>query len=265
MFLQRLVQRRNRARKTAIVPNDATPGIGVSRENLFYKSFAVAGSEGWYLEFGCFKGSSFIQAYRSAKQLVDEMLGGSWDDGLGRESPDRQRSEQKSWVQRAWGSMRFVAFDSFNGIPEHQCPIDRHYNVFPGGAYSCTKDQFLGALKKAGVDESRVIVVPGFFDQTLNQETANAIGLTHIAVVHIDSDLYESAKMALDFCTPYLRDGSIVIFDEWFQFRGNPFLGEQRAFSEWREEHPDWTVTEFGTSGPWSKAFILSLKPQIMA
>ena len=29
-----------------------------------------------------------------------------------------------------------------------------------------------------------------------------------------------------------------MIFDDWFNFRGNPNLGEQKACNEWLEENP---------------------------
>ena len=37
------------------------------------------------------------------------------------------------------------------------------------------------------------------------------------------------ARLALNFITPTLHDGSVIIFDEWYQFHGNPNLGGQRA------------------------------------
>jgi hypothetical protein len=46
--------------------------------------------------------------------------------------------------------------------------------------------------------------VPGFFRDTLNDATAKALDLKQLSIIHIDSDLYESARDALAFCTPFL-------------------------------------------------------------
>jgi hypothetical protein len=116
-------------------------------------------------------------------------------------------------------------------------------------------------LTARGVDTQKVKAVKGFFQDTLNETTARQLSLQRAAVVHIDSDLYESARLALRFITPYLGDGSVLIFDDWYQFAGNPDLGEQRAFREWRTGHPEWTVSEFQKEGAWRNSFIVSQRP----
>ena len=66
------------------------------------------------------------------------------------------------------------------------------------------------------------------------------------------------ARLALNFITPALHDGSIIIFDDWYQFHRNPNLGGQRAFYEWQGYHPDWLVTEFQKEGPFRVSFVLN-------
>jgi hypothetical protein len=216
--------------------------------------------DGWYCEFGVYRGSTFVEVYRAAKYIVEEFAGGTWDAGIGK---DQEKGSLVEYYRTVWQNIRFVAFDSFEGIPSATSPVDQFYNVFPEGSYCCSEVDFLHNISSAGVDLTKVVTVPGFFDKTLSHETAQRIGLKRISVLHIDSDLYASAKRALDFSTPYLRDGTIVIFDEWFQFRGNPFLGEQRAFREWCSAHPEWHVSEYQTQGPWTKSFILSQEPNL--
>jgi hypothetical protein len=55
-----------------------------------------------------------------------------------------------------------------------------------------------------------------------------------------------------------LHDSSIIVFDDWFQFHGNPTLGEQRTFYEWQGHHRDWLVTEFQKEGPFRVSFVRS-------
>lgn len=77
-----------------------------------------------------------------------------------------------------------------------------------------------------------------------------------LSIIHVDCDLYSSAKTVLEFVKPLLVDGTIIIFDDWYCFRGNPNLGEQRAFNEWRATMPDWSFTQYQKEGPWRNSFI---------
>lgn len=221
---------------------------------LVHHAFEVAQLDGDYVEFGVYRGSSFIQAYHAALHVYLTFLSGRWDEGMGKDDP---AGAVQDWATGMWDRMRFVGFDSFAGVPKPGA-VDAIVPVFREGAFAATKEEFLAAIAAKGVDLGKVRVVEGFFEQSLTAEAAARIGLERIAVCHIDSDLYQSAKAALDFCTPYFRDGSIVIFDEWFHFRGNPHLGEQRAFREWRSENPDWIVQDYLTEGAFRKAFLLS-------
>ena len=56
----------------------------------------------------------------------------------------------------------------------------------------------------------------------------------------------------------FAADGSIIIFDDWFAFRGHPHRGERRAFDEWRQRHPELIFTPFQQEGTWRMSFIVS-------
>ncbi|MEK7097767.1 MAG: TylF/MycF/NovP-related O-methyltransferase, partial [Patescibacteria group bacterium] len=159
----------------------------------------VAGGGGDYLEFGVFKGSNFSEVYRiaKAKKLTD---------------------------------MRFFAFDSFEGLPEGS---EKEFGQFAEGEYSASLERFNANLQKSGVDLKDVQAVKGWFKDMLNAETKKRLGLKSAAIIWIDSDLYESAVPVLDFITDLVVDGTILVFDDWFFFKGNPNRGEQRAFREW--------------------------------
>lgn len=219
--------------------------------SLFNKAMWVA-PEGDYVEFGTYDGTSLIRAYHVRRQIAMELMSGAWDHSF------EDAEAQKAHFGHTFEAMRFIAFDSFEGIPEPQ-GIDKVSEVFCKGSYACDIDRFYKNIDRFGVPRKQVVPVKGFFADTCTEETRERIELKRAAIVHIDSDLYESAKIALDFITPSLVNCSIIIFDEWFQFGGNPNLGEQRAFREWRENNPQWTVTEFQRGGAWSNSFILSL------
>ena len=69
----------------------------------------------------------------------------------------------------------------------------------------------------------------GWFDDTLPGFLAEHDG--PIAFLHVDGDLYSSARTVLDLCGPRLVEGSVVIFDEYFNFPG----WEQHEHRAWQE------------------------------
>ena len=191
---------------------DRYPLLGYGdREKIFFYAmeFAAGGEKlgGDYLEFGVGNGGSFFIAFHFEKKIGK------------------------------MNSMKFYAFDSFRGLPEPK-EIDLEEKIFKKGEYMCSEDEFLENIRKNGVDLNRVITVPGWYKEVLNKETKDKLQIQRAAVVFIDCDLYESANLVLNFITDYLVDGSVLIFDDWFCFRGNSNKGEQKAFGEWLRKNP---------------------------
>ncbi|MCL4448037.1 MAG: class I SAM-dependent methyltransferase [Thermoplasmatales archaeon] len=76
---------------------------------------------------------------------------------------------------------------------------------------------------------SNVKIVKGLF-----QETLPKFKVEHtqpISFVHIDSDLYESAKFVLTSLKDQIVSGTVIVFDDFFNYSGWQD-GEFRAFKE---------------------------------
>jgi hypothetical protein len=69
--------------------------------------------------------------------------------------------------------------------------------------------------------------VAGYFQHTLTPALAARVG--SVALAHLDADLYSSTTAALDFLTPLLDSGSLLLFDQFTGGEGS----EQRAFLDW--------------------------------
>jgi len=159
--------------------------------------------QGDYLEFGVWRGSSFVEAYKMADKLgIDHM--------------------------------KFYAFDSFEGLPGIE-GRDADYEFFKDGQYSCSEKEFRQILSNNDIDMDKVIIVPGYFDQTLTDELKQKLTLKRAAIVWIDCDLYKSTIPVLNFITDYLTSGTFIVFDDWFSFGADPYAGELRAAREWLE------------------------------
>lgn len=111
---------------------------------------------------------------------------------------------------------RIVGFDVFTGLPEDW------RTGFPAGAFA--QDEL------PEVPGAELVV--GLFDDTLPQF------LTHnqepVAFLHLDADLYSSAKTVLDLVGHRLVEGSVILFDEYFNYPGWQD-GEHRAWREYVE------------------------------
>ena len=86
------------------------------------------------------------------------------------------------------------------------------------------------------LDPRRIRVFEGWFKDTIPTVPPG----TSYALIHIDSDLYSSAKDVLDglFSRGMVAEGAMIYFDDWNCNRCSPRFGERRA---WRE-----CVEEFG-------------------
>lgn len=161
--------------------------------------------EGDYAEFGVFTGRTFVEAWRLA-------------DGLGEA-----------------GARRFFAFDSFEGLPQADGVDDT--GRWQRGEFSFGRKSFEERLHRARIPRDHVHIVEGFYDQTLADPSA--IGLEQVAVAWIDCDLYASTVPVLDYLTPRLSQGAVLLFDDWFCFQADPTRGEQAACGEWLERNPE--------------------------
>jgi len=222
--------------------------------SIIHKAAEIVSSEhieGDYLEFGVYRGSTFIQAFHTIHKSYN-------DRALDRTAVHSPAFRTK--VRQLWDSMRFFAFDSFQGLPPLTGP-DVHTRDFAEGKFACSEKEFLARAGENGVDLSKVVTVPGWFSDTCLAETIRRHDMRAAAFVHVDCDLYESTRVVLKFIEPLLVDGTVLIFDDWYSFRGNPALGEQRAFREWIPGLPHLTFTEFQKEGPWRNSFIVNVRP----
>jgi len=195
---------------------------------------------GDYLEFGVFQGESFIRAYKQYER----------DFRVYRRMQSERQSEFLSYDRR------YFAFDSFEGLPMvEQSALPLHWRG--ERAMSFAEQAFLKNLYVAGVSRDSVITVPGFYEDSLTPTCYQAHHLTRAAIVHVDCDLYESTVAVLDFVTPLVVDGTVVVFDDWFYYEAHPAKGEQGAFREWMARHPEFVYTELCVYYP-AAAFVLN-------
>lgn len=103
-------------------------------------------------------------------------------------------------------------FDGFEGIYEP-------WNGFAAG-------HFAQKLPKV---PANVKLVVGRFCDTLPEWCKRNPGWA--SLIHIDSDLYSAAKEVFAHLTPYIRPGTIIVFDEYWNYPE----WQQHEFRAWQE------------------------------
>ena len=106
-------------------------------------------------------------------------------------------------------------FDSFQGLPEDW------------SGYTLSKGAFGG--EGIPVVADNVVLVKGWFDDTLAPFVAEHQG--PVAFIHVDSDIYSSAKTVLDHLGPRLQSGSVIVFNEYFNYPN----WKQHEYRAWQE------------------------------
>ncbi len=182
------------------------------REKFLWKAFDYLRSnrlDGDYIEFGLSEGKTFIASIHISKFMGNNLK-----------------------------EMRFIGFDSFEGLPKPKGIDVNDFEHFKEGDYAFSYENFIKKLKKLKINLSKVILIRGWFDNTLNKKTKDTNKIDKAAFVFIDCDLYESTVPVLKFITPLLQNGTLLAFDDWYCFRGDENKGQQKAVREWLKRNP---------------------------
>jgi hypothetical protein len=158
---------------------------------------------------------------------------------------------------------RVGGFDSFRGLPGSDerharwqvgtCALNHGWHPLLAVGDPVTPDVTRRLFEACGLDAPLLHVGP--FAETLPA----AFPAVHrqVALAHFDCDLYESTRDALAALAPVLQDGALLLFDDWFHYRGHPGKGEARALSEFLAAHPEWGAVQYQPYATFCNSFIL--------
>lgn len=165
---------------------------------------SIESIEGDYIEFGVFQGSSFIHSIRC------------WIS-------HRHFAEHKK--------MKFIGFDSFDGFGDLE--KDDSHPFYRDESFITSYDYVLKKVKKAskGIEFK---LVKGFFQKTL-KESPSKYGIHKAKIIFIDSDTFSSAENAFSFCKSIIQNGTYIIIDDFFSYRGSANKGVSKAFYSFKE------------------------------
>ncbi|MEE9430499.1 MAG: TylF/MycF/NovP-related O-methyltransferase [Melioribacteraceae bacterium] len=197
-------------------------------EKCFNKAVQFGTTEkGDYYEFGIFKGHTFAHACNYAKKI--NLL-----------------------------KMRFFGFDSFEGLPKIEGLDVTRDMPFYEGQYSAGKEQVSKDMSRAGVDWSKIQLIEGFFNDSLNDETRTKYNMKKINLALIDCDLHSSTVDVLNFIKDMLLNKTILMFDDWNTFDRDNSCGQRKAFRDFLDVNKHIVAEEYFSYGAWGKVFILN-------
>lgn len=183
--------------------------------------------EGHYFEFGVASGRSAIAAIRANQRLTPRCI------------------------------HRYFLFDSFLGLPELVGP-DADSIQFRKGDYAFGVDDVVTKLETYGVaDDAEIILVPGFYQDSLPPFDTGQLEGKRAAIVHVDVDLHASCAEVLTFITPHLQPGAVLLFDDWNCFGARNDRGERRAVREWLESNRHIRLESYAKYGWHGEAFLV--------
>lgn len=108
--------------------------------------------------------------------------------------------ESINFLASAMNDATVYGFDSFAGLPERWRP-------------GFEKGMFATAIPKTRPNAELII---GSFDDSLPEFLKKVKG--NISFVHVDCDLYISAKTVLSLCESRIVPGTVIVFDEYFNY-----------------------------------------------
>lgn len=123
-------------------------------------------------------------------------------------------------LARRFPGARIEGFDSFQGLPDDgrsDWPL-----AFP--------------VRRLPAVPGNVRLVPGFFSETLPAFTQGLAPDLAVDLVHVDCDIYSSTRSVFQNLGPWLRPGTVILFDElvnYMEFPENEFF----AFYEFLTEN----------------------------
>jgi O-methyltransferase len=171
---------------------------------------------GDYWEFGVYIGDSMLISWKQKEKFKH------WNESQLKSSEPWRVKLAKDYLSY---QPEFIGFDTFSGLPANN---ESNLN-FDEGNFASSLESVKSKLEKV-INTNFLKLVQGDFTK-LQVPPSNS----PIAILYIDSDLYESALAALRLSEPCLQIGSVIMFDEFHGFNSDDSKGERRALAEFLE------------------------------
>ena len=205
---------RNRIREVTFSHTDRSHALHMAWGHIFNNHL-----RGDYWEFGVYNGDSILISYKQHQKFK------YWNESQLKSNEPWRVKLAKNYSDY---EPKFIGFDTFSGLPSNN---EKNLN-FDEGNFASSIEFVKSKLEKV-INKNSLNLVKGDF--TKLQFSPSSLP---IAILYIDSDLYESALAALKLSEPNLQIGSVILFDEYHGFNSDDSKGERLALSEFLASSP---------------------------
>lgn len=223
--------------KLASHPPRFEPESGAPREDRFLAEFG-----GVWSRIGGFQRTrmswiGLAHLLRHARDVIERGVPGDYAE-FGTWRCGSLFAVARAWEKFGAADRSLLGFDSFEGLPPPSEPRDGPW--LRKGVFS---DVDFGEIERFFADQglsNRVTLVRGWFDRTIGRLDDH-----RLALLHIDADLYDSVKCALEAGWERLSPGGVVVFDD---YRHPDCAGCTIAVEEFFASRPEVVQTQAGTN-----------------
>jgi O-methyltransferase len=157
---------------------------------------------------------------------------------------------------------KIIGIDSFQGLaanehvrwPEGSFSVNHSWHPILAEGARVEPEHISAMFKYYSLEKP--VIIEGYFSDV--GDDFNAI-CSKVSIIHIDCDLYEATRDALNLVRGKIQDGTIIMFDDWFNFKASSNKGEQKAFYEFLKENPFITAVPYQKYGTFCNSFVLKV------
>jgi hypothetical protein len=167
----------------------------------------------------------------------------------------------KGSIHKVNFSRDFIGFDSFKGMHNTHHPrwkegsfsINHSWHPTIKIGEAVTKGKVIKFFKTLNLKSP--IIVEGGFEKSVKRFLKKYSGKA--SIIHIDCDTYENTKLILNNIKSILQEGTVMMFDDWFNYKGNPEKGEAKAFNDFKNDCKEFSFIDYFNYGTFCKAFVV--------
>lgn len=162
----------------------------------------------------------------------------------------------KNSIHKIPWDREFIGLDNFEGLPENnharwhagifKINHSEHPTINQGEIVTAQK--VLDFFSHENLPLPKLIV--GEFSETTKLVDQQ------IAIAHFDCDLYQSTMDGLLGLEDKFQQGTLLLFDDWFNYKGRKDCGEQKAVNEWLKS-TNLQLTPYFPYGTFCQSFIV--------
>ena len=179
--------------------------------------------EGSYFEFGIYEGTSLYSAVNMHKKHFSAI------------------------------NRNFYGFDSFDDGFKYFTDEDKH-PFFKEGDFKSSYKKALKRFRKY----KNVFLIKGYFEETIDgKNPEEVLAADKCIIAFIDTDLMNPSIIALEYIKPMLQEGSIIILDDYFAYRGANDRGTAGALNRFLENNKSISLREFYRYGHGGISFVV--------